>query len=106
MAIFRVEPLVGEHGARLIGEFDLSQYERTDAALATLFDADGDVVLDLANLTFIDSSGIRLLIRLHAAVEEHGGRLIVRAPAPHVVKVFEIAGLFDLGIVVEGASDG
>jgi anti-anti-sigma factor len=102
--MFRVEPLEGGQGARLVGELDLAQYERTDEAFAALFRADGDVILDLGELTFIDSSGIRLLIRLHAAVAERGGRVIVHDPAPHVVRVLEVAGLLDLGIVVE-ASD-
>jgi anti-anti-sigma factor len=101
VAVFRVDPLEGGQGARLIGELDLAQYQRTDQAFSTLFHADGDVILDLAELTFIDSSGIRLLIRLHAAVAERGGRVIVRDPAPHVARVLEVAGLLDLGIVVE-----
>lgn len=101
MAVFRIEPLDGEQGARLVGELDLAQYERSDRALAPLFHADGDVILDLGALTFIDSSGIRLLIRLHAAVAEHGGRVILRDPTPHVFRVLEVAGLLDLGIVVE-----
>ena len=103
VAAFRVESLDGEQGARLVGELDLAQYERADQALAPLFHVQGDVFLDLGELTFIDSSGIRLLIRLHAAVADHGGRVVLRDPEPHVVRVIEISGLFDLGIVAESS---
>ena len=65
--------LNGDGVARLRGELDLSSYDDVSSALTPLFDADGDVVLDLAELTFVDSSGIRIFIRLHTALQERGG---------------------------------
>ena len=41
----------------LTGELDLGTYETAMAELAGLFEASGDVTLDLSNLTFVDSSG-------------------------------------------------
>jgi anti-sigma B factor antagonist len=98
---------VAEDGrsARVRGELDLSRYESASAALAPLFGADGDVTLDLRELVFIDSSGIRLFIRLHGSLED-GGRLVLRGAALHIVKVLEISGLPSLGIMIDGATDG
>jgi anti-sigma B factor antagonist len=96
---FHVE-LDGLLSARLIGELDLSSYDAATASLSPLFEAAGDVVLDMSELSFVDSSGIRLFIRLHQALHDRGG-LILRSPTPHVARVLEIAGLPELGIRME-----
>lgn len=93
--------LNGGQLATLRGELDLSSYDEVSAVLTPLFDADGDVILDLAELTFVDSSGIRIFIRLHTALQERGGRLILRGPTANVARVFGVAGLPQMGIVIE-----
>lgn len=99
---FRVEMLDGMRGARLSGELDLSTYEQATTRLAPLFGGSGDVTLDVSDLSFVDSSGIRVFIRLHQSTED--GVLVVRSPQPHVTRLLQIAGLADLGVRVEGAS--
>jgi anti-sigma B factor antagonist len=96
---FRIE-LDGERGARLTGELDLGTYDAAMAGLAELFEASGDVSLDLADLTFVDSSGIRLFILLHQSLGERG-RLVLRDPTPHVAGILEISGLDVLGVRLE-----
>jgi len=49
------------------------------------------VVLDLAAVTFIDSTGLRLLIEAHAAL---GERLRI-VPSPACERLFEITGVRD-----------
>jgi anti-anti-sigma factor len=101
---FRVELAEGLDGARLIGELDLLVYEKADLALSPLFDAPGDVTIDVSDLAFVDSSGIRLLVRLERAIHERGV-LHLRGPSPHIARVFEVAGLPDLGIAIEEVRD-
>lgn len=96
---FHVE-LDGERAARLRGELDVAAYDAAVAAAAPLFDAMGDVTLDLSDLSFVDSSGIRLFIQLHKALAGRGA-LILRAPTPHVGYILEIAGLPEIGIRLE-----
>ncbi|HSJ50160.1 MAG TPA: STAS domain-containing protein [Actinomycetota bacterium] len=97
---FDVELLEDPTGARLTGELDLAAYEAAERALASLFEATDDVVLDVSRLEFVDSSGIRLFIRLHQALGENGS-LILRSPTEHVARVLEIAGLPALGVKIE-----
>jgi anti-sigma B factor antagonist len=102
-AAFRVEPLENTTGARLIGELDLAAYDTAETALGPLFGADDDVTLDVSELSFVDSSGIRLFIRLHQALEARG-TLILREPSEHVARVLEIAGLGELGVTIEATA--
>ena len=79
---------------RLSGEFDLSAYDEVDQLLsAAQSNTRRDVVVDMRGLTFIDSSGIRALIRAHIRAEEAGRHLRLRAGPPNVQRVFEVAGL-------------
>jgi anti-anti-sigma factor len=63
----------GSSRLTLRGELDLGTTGRLEQALA---EANGDVLLDLRGLTFMDSTGVRVL--LEAA--ERGGNLRIVAP--------------------------
>lgn len=52
-----------------------------------------DCVLDMSGLTFMDSSGIAVLIRLNKALLQSGGRLTVENPSAQPGKVIDAAGL-------------
>ncbi|MFF8289383.1 STAS domain-containing protein [Streptomyces sp. NPDC016309] len=73
-------------GVALAGELDLYTVERVEPTLALLTrDAHREVLLDLADVTFCDSSGAALLIRVHRRCAAAGVRLrlchIQRLPA-------------------------
>ncbi len=53
------------------------------------------VVLHLAELSFIDSSGLRVVISAHRQLDEKGGRLVLRSPSDTVRRLLEITGLLD-----------
>jgi anti-anti-sigma factor len=100
---FRIELRDGERSARMTGELDLAAYDTAMASLAGLFEAPGDVVLDVSDLTFVDSSGIRLFILLHQSLSQKG-RLVLQSPTPHVAGILQIAGLEGLGVRLEGGA--
>jgi len=86
------------------GELDLATAPALeDRVLTAVRDAAGrPVVLDLRELTFMDSTGVRTLVAAHQAAAEHGSDLRVVRPAPGspVSRVIEISGIDDaLGLV-------
>ncbi|WNO70282.1 STAS domain-containing protein [Streptomyces sp. AM8-1-1] len=63
----------------LAGELDLETVRRIEPALMDLAaDGDRDLILDLGRLTFCDSSGAALFIRLHWRCAGVGTRLRLR----------------------------
>ena len=65
------------------------------------------VTLDLAELEFIDSTGISVIIAEHKRTASSGGQLIVVTPHHNVRRVFEVTGLMDvLDIRPRCASEG
>ena len=65
---------------------------RTRLHEATTGEADL-VVVDLANVTFIDSAGLGTLVGAHRRMREGGGRLRIVRPPPLVARAFELTGL-------------
>jgi anti-sigma B factor antagonist len=81
---------------RPFGELDLDSVHRVEAALEGLREeACPDIVLDLRGLTFMDSTGLRLVIRWHTAAREGGFRFAI-VPGDDVVhRVFRLTGMDD-----------
>ena len=81
------------------GELDLSDEEAFVADVETLLhDDDGVVLLDLAGVEFIDSSGVRAILRLHL---DHRGRVRLVTASDAVNRVLRIAGLSEVLDVTE-----
>jgi anti-sigma B factor antagonist len=51
------------------------------------------VVVDLADVTFIDSSGLGILVGAAKRLEAANGRLAIRNPRPQAQQVLELTGL-------------
>jgi anti-sigma B factor antagonist len=75
----------------LAGELDLSTVPRLEGALLSEAQGQGSVVVDLTRLTFIDSSGIRLLIQAHQAADGRAPLRTVVADGSQVERVLALA---------------
>lgn len=76
------------------GELDLSTVAQLDDYLAQL-DPGRPVVLDLHHLTFLDSTGLSVLIDNMHRVRATGGTLTIRRPSPPVARTLEVTGLLE-----------
>lgn len=53
------------------------------------------LVLDMAQLRFIDSSGLRVIIKAYKELEKGEGELVLRSPNQTALRLFEITDLLD-----------
>jgi anti-anti-sigma factor len=82
---------VGPAGVvRLGGELDLDGAPRLVDAIRALAASGGPVVVDLSQVAFSDSTGVRTLLDLSLAGD---GPLALLAPSPAVVRVLELTQL-------------
>lgn len=80
----------------LEGELDIATVPEVESALREPCDAGvRRRVLDLAALTFMDSSGLRIILRAHTAAGREGPALVIVTGPPSVQRVFEITGMKD-----------
>lgn len=84
----------GTHTIRLTGELDLVNAGAVQAELERVAGTDAAaIVIDLSALTFMDSTGVRLVLTAHARSRTNSNRLsLVRGPAS-VQRVFELCGV-------------
>jgi anti-anti-sigma factor len=82
---------------RPFGELDMATAPQVAVPLGEIStDGHRKVVVDLAGLTFVDSSGMRVLVEAHRLASEHGIEFAVLPGPPAVQRAFEVAGLTDL----------
>jgi anti-sigma B factor antagonist len=74
------------------GELDLATVAPLLAALEDIENA-GRLVLDLRGLTFLDSSGLRMLVSLHRRSQRDGFQLMLVAPGAPADRAIQLSGL-------------
>jgi anti-sigma B factor antagonist len=84
----------------LEGEIDLHRSPRVERSLASMIKRKPDhLVVDLSGVTFIDSSGVAVLIRALQNIQEYGGKLSLRGLNEKVRPIFEIARLDQVFVI-------
>jgi anti-sigma B factor antagonist len=74
------------------GELDVATVDTLRAALDGIKGA-GRLVLDLRGLSFIDSTGLHLLITLHQHAQREGFQLTLVAPVAPADRAIQLSGL-------------
>ena len=83
---------------RLVGELDEHSAEFVRRRLDTLiaesnFDS---VVFELSRLSFMDSTGIGVIIGRYKLIRKQNKPVYVRNPSPTVDKIFKMSGLYEI----------
>jgi anti-sigma B factor antagonist len=83
----------GKRRVALHGELDMIGAPEVEARLGELARRGVDVRLDLTGLTFMDSTGVRVLFGAAKAVDDEGPNLEIVRPQGEVWRVIELTGL-------------
>ena len=76
------------------GRIDSSSAPELEAELRKLVDADQtQIVLDLKNVEYMSSAGLRTMVSTLKAVKRVNGDLRIASPSPRVDEVLRLAGL-------------
>lgn len=74
------------------GELDLNTAEILHRTVADALADQRTAILDLTGVTFCDSSGLNTLLRLRRRTQEAGGRLVLAAPPPQMLRLLTVTG--------------
>lgn len=84
----------------LEGEIDLHVSPRVSASLGAMIEQKPNrLVVDLSKVTYIDSSGLAVLIEGMQNVEAYGGKFVLAGIQDNVKPIFEIARLDQVFII-------
>lgn len=93
---FGVESATSGPTITVAGEVDIQTSPILEERLVSVLDqGQSSVVVDLGQVTFLDSTGLSVLIAGLKRCQTAGGTLRVVAPQPNVRRVFDITGLAD-----------
>jgi anti-sigma B factor antagonist len=80
----------------LRGVLDVADAASAAVALTAAAARHRDIIIDLAGLEFIDSSGVAALVRGRRQARHAGGELLLAAPQPQVLRVLTLTRLIDV----------
>lgn len=84
--------------ANLIGELDHHSSQEVRVKIDDRIERDNieKVILNFSKVTFMDSSGIGVVVGRYKKVKSYGGQMCVADVSKSVNRVFELAGLFKI----------
>ena len=93
-----LELTVSEHGGQTVikaaGELDVNTAPELREHLARVINGGARIIsVDLASVTFIDSTALSVLVSALKRLRQADGDLRLSSPSPSVRRVFEITGL-------------
>ncbi len=82
----------------LEGELDEHTAKYTTGVLDRLFDSGGfrQIIIDLSEMTFMDSTGIGVLIGRYKKMKQKGIGIFITNPSYHAEKIFKLTGLYEI----------
>ena len=83
-----LSPLIGKVGIKLAGEVDLATAPQLNEALANIL-TESEILLDLSDLTFMDSSGVSTILAF-ARSRNGAGPLVMVDPPAEIERLFEL----------------
>ena len=100
--------LAGESQTILIaGELDMASAPELDALVSRLASRPGEILLDVKGITFMDSTGVRLILRVVELCHENGCRFELRSLTPQIRRLLDVAGVMgyleEQGALSEGS---
>ena len=77
----------------VVGELDIASADDFLKAAGWIVGRRHEVVLDIAQLLFIDSAGLRAIVRLAEEACPHG--IVLRSPTNQTLRILEVLGVED-----------
>jgi len=91
---------------RVSGEIDSSTAPELETELeSAVHRGCVNVVVDLANVTYADSSALSVIVLMNRLLEPKGGRLVLAGATRNITRILEISGLVGAAPTVSAAPD-
>jgi anti-sigma B factor antagonist len=86
------------------GDIDIATASRVEHELLRA-EAHDLVVLDLSRLSFMDSTGLHLILAADRRIRERGGRLLIVQGPPQIRRLFELTRVADHLELIQDAAE-
>ncbi len=101
-----ITDLSGVTKAELSGRLDTANVNQVETSfLASIVPKAQPTLVDLSNVTFVASLGIRMLLSAARALNRHGAKFVIYGASPAVMEIFETTALSDIIPVLGSEGD-
>ena len=101
-----IEPTANAHIIALQGQVNSANAATVETeVLAVVQQGARNVLLDMRELSYISSAGLRVVLVLAKRLKQAGGKLVIYGMQPHVREVFDISGFMAILNVVATRDD-
>ncbi len=87
---------------KVSGQLTSSTSPELETAINAVLETESNLVLDFAELSFLASSGLRVILSTQKKINVKDGALVIRNVNKIVMEVFEMTGLRDFLNVFQG----
>jgi anti-sigma B factor antagonist len=94
------------HSIEVSGVIDLFTAPELKRRLLALVDGDGELLVDLTNASYLDSTGLGVLLSAAKRSAQLGGSLVIAGAQPEIARVFHITGLDSLFTILPTREEG
>jgi len=77
---------------KITGNIDSRTAQGFEAELIPALDSSKNTILDFADVKYISSAGMRVLLMGHKKTKADGGKLSISNVSPFVVEIFDVTG--------------
>ena len=93
----KIEESDGKWFASLAGELDTAAAVEVEETLKPLYESAGkDVIIECAELEYIASSGLRILLSILKAAKANGSKVVLRHVNEDIKNVFKLTGFINI----------
>lgn len=85
----------------LVGKLTVAAAPSLESAFAELPEDVVDIVLDLTDLDYVASAGLRVIVSRDKRARQNGGSVRLANPSGEVMEVFDATGLVDILEIVQ-----
>lgn len=88
----------------LSGRLDMQGAQEIDLEFTALVvTPGGKVVVDIGNVSFLASLGLRCLLTSAKALSKKGGKMVLSSPQPNVAEVLKVSGIYQIIQIFDNA---
>ncbi len=103
--VTRVDIVDGAAVVSVTGDVDLVSAPHLREVMEEALGRSSHLIVDVGGMTFIDSSGLSVLVHVHRQAADAGGSMTVRRPSPTLKRLLSITHL-ETVLVVDDAEAG
>ena len=84
----------GKMNISLVGRLDTTTAPEFEKEL--VLDGINELVFDFANLDYVSSAGLRVILGAQKAMNKNSGTLVIKNVKPEIMEVFDMTGFSDI----------